>query len=353
MRHACPVTFRPLVAATVLPFVIFAAACARTSRYPLSDHHDGHRFFNPGMPMEKGFGDFIKWQWNRERHPWPELAQNTGRSDLLKANEVSSLAVTWVGHATMLVQLGRANVLTDPIFSERASPVSFAGPNRIRPPGLAYDELPPIHVVVVSHNHYDHLDLPTLRELDRRFRPLFVVPLGNKSLLEGEGIHRVCELDWWESVRVDEAGLTVNLVPSAHWSARGLGDRFEALWGSYFLRQDDGHTAYFAGDTGYSSHFAHVRDAYGAADVALLPIGAYEPRWFMKQQHMNPSDAVQAFLDLGARFAVPMHYATFRLADEGFDEPLDDLARAKASHAVGDAFAPLAVGGTFRVPKSP
>lgn len=186
MRHACPVTFRPLVAATVLPLAIFAAACARTSRYPLSDHHDGHRFFNPGMPMEKGFGDFIKWQWNRERHPWPELAQNTGRSDLLKANEVSSLAVTWVGHATMLVQLGRANVLTDPIFSERASPVSFAGPKRIRPPGLAYDELPPIHVVVVSHNHYDHLDLPTLRELDRRFRPLFVVPLGNKSLLEGE-----------------------------------------------------------------------------------------------------------------------------------------------------------------------
>jgi L-ascorbate metabolism protein UlaG (beta-lactamase superfamily) len=352
--HRSRVTKRPRTFAAWSPLLVtLATSCTPMPRYRITPHHDGQRFSNPGVATDKGFGDLIRWQMNRDRRPWPDAVVNTAKADLLRPNEVSGIAVTWVGHATMLVQLGRANVLTDPIFSERASPVSFAGPKRVRPPGLAYDELPPIHAVVVSHNHYDHMDLATLRELERRFRPVFVVPLGNRQLLEGEGLGRVRELDWWESTRVDEAGLTVHLAPSLHWSARGLGDRREALWGSYFLRADDGHTAYFAGDTGYHDHFRQIREKLGSPDVALLPIGAYEPRWFMKDHHMNPSDAVRAFLDLEARTAVPMHYATFRLTDEGIDEPLDALRQAKSASGVGDVFAPVAVGGTFRVPKAP
>jgi L-ascorbate metabolism protein UlaG (beta-lactamase superfamily) len=329
------------------------SACVQAPRYPFSGHYDGERFVNPGHETDKSLGDLLRWQWTRTRGPWPEHVENVGRARLLALGDADPIAATWIGHAAALVQIGPANVLTDPVFSERCSPVSWAGPKRVRAPGLSYDELPPIHAVVVSHGHYDHLDLPSLRELHRRFRPLVVVPLGHGDLLRAEGLDRVVELDWWGSVRVPAVGLVIHLAPSLHWSARGLFDRREALWGSFFLQGDSGYSAYFAGDTGYGSHFAEARARFGAPDLALLPIGAYAPRWFMSGHHMDPADAVQAFLDLGARAALPLHYATFPVADDGFDEPLRDLAAAKGARGVGEAFAPVEVGATLRLPPRP
>lgn len=319
-------------------------------RYAVSDHFDGKKFFNPGVDNTKGFGSVLKWMMTRTQRPWPEKVENQAVPRLLNPGGPAELGATWIGHATVLLQFGDRNLLTDPVFSERASPVSFAGPTRIRPPGLSYEQLPAIHAVLVSHNHYDHLDLPSLKELNRRFSPLFVVPLGNAEILREQGITNVRELDWWESLDLPgNPAVTITLTPSLHWSSRGPGDRNEALWGAYFIRSVAGRSAYFAGDTGYRDHFRRTRERLGAPDLALLPIGAYEPRWFMKENHMNPDEAVRAHLDLGAAQSIPMHYATFRLTDEGYDEPLQALRTALGAHGVdAERFPVLEVGGSWK-----
>jgi L-ascorbate metabolism protein UlaG (beta-lactamase superfamily) len=288
----------------------------------VSDHHDGKRFFNPwGANNSKSLLDVMKWKLSSVPRPWPEPpVANTARPRVVRPGEASSLHVTYVGHATVLLQDSALTVLTDPHLGARASPVGFAGPERFRAPGVALDELPSLHYVVISHNHYDHLDLPTLVRLDARFHPRFVVPLGNAKLLRDEGIADVVELDWWESIG------PVRLVPAQHWSARGLDDRNEALWGGYVIELS-GRKVFFAGDTGYGPHFRWIRERCGDMDVSLLPIGAYEPRWFMKDQHMNPADAVLAHLDLGSRQSFAIHFETFRLTDEGFGEPRLELRR--------------------------
>lgn len=319
----------------------------------MSGHFDGERFHNldRSKTIKKGFGQVLKWRFSdRPMGPWPKRAENAHRPSLPRSLGAGEICVTGINHATDLIQFSGLSVLTDPIFSERASPLSWIGPRRVRPPGLAFDELPPIDAVLVSHNHYDHMDLRTLRRLDRRHRPRFVVPLGNARLLASAGIERVVELDWWqEAVLGDDARAT--LVPVQHWSGRGLFDRRRALWGGFHLRRGAA-TAFFAGDTGYGEHFKMIRERLGAPELSLLPIGAYEPRWFMKDQHVNPDEAVRAHLDLGSRLSAGMHFGTFRLTDEGMDDPVTALAESRRAHGVADtAFPALHNGLTVRLGK--
>ena len=276
-------------------------------------YKDG-KFVSPWGQIDKPFSDFLRWQFTREQPQWPEWVDHVGGVSLSEVSD-NDVAVTYINHATMLIRMNGVNMLTDPIYSERASPVGFLGPKRVHAPGIAFDALPRIDVVMISHNHYDHLDLPTLKKLAERDQPQFLVGLGNEELLRGEDIERVRPLDWGESVFL--RGVKISFVPSQHWSARGVLDHHKTLWGSYVIN-DKIHRVYFAGDTGYTEHFRHIGESYGPFDIALLPIGAYEPRWFMKEQHLNPDEAVKAQIDLRAQVSIAMHFDTFQLADEAY-----------------------------------
>ncbi|MFI5347902.1 MAG: MBL fold metallo-hydrolase [Elusimicrobiota bacterium] len=317
--------------------------------YPVSDHFDGETFYNldRSKTVKKTFRDFLKWRFTpRPRGYWPARADNPFSPELPRSLGAAALAVTGINHATDLIQFQGLNILTDPVFSERVSPVSWIGPRRVRPPGLAFDALPRIDVVLVSHNHYDHMDLPTLVRLHRRDRPRFIVPLGNARILSG--IEGVVELDWWQVAVVGDDS-SVTLVPVQHWSGRSLFDRRRALWGGFFIRRGSA-SVFFAGDTGYGEHFAMIRDRLGPPDLSLLPIGAYEPRWFMKDQHINPDEAVRAHLDLGSRRSVGMHFGTFRLTDEGIDDPVTALAESRRVRSVPEEdFLALHNGLTVRL----
>lgn len=257
------------------------------------------------------------------------------------------MIVTFVGHATFLIQTGVANVLIDPVYSDRASPFTFAGPRRVRQPGVAFDDLPSISVVLLSHNHYDHCDLPTLQGLDRRFHPLVVTPLNNGPLLKSAGLRRIEELDWWQAAATTP--LRITLTPAQHFSARSPFDRNRALWGGFVISAG-GRRIFFAGDTGYGPHFHEVRERAGPIDLALLPIGAYEPRWFMKDVHMNPAEAVQAHLDLDARQSIGMHFGTFHLTPEAIADPVTALEEALlARHVPTARFRTLDVGESLRL----
>ena len=290
--------------------------------YPESDHFDGHKFHMPnGNDDLKSFWQVLKWKLTADTQEWPELVPNKNYP-LRPLTPVEKVNATFINHATFLLQLPGVNVLTDPVYSERVSPFTFMGPKRAREPGIPFDTLPKIDVVVISHNHYDHLDIETLKRIDSRFHPLFLVPLGDEKLLLKEGIQNVKALDWWEEVRVKDVKFT--FTPSQHWSARHLWDKNECLWGSFMI--DSGAVKiYHAGDTGYGPHFLDIKSRLGAPDLALLPIGAYKPRWFMKHYHMDPEDAVKAHIDLGAARSIAMHFGTFQLTDEGIDEPTRDL----------------------------
>jgi L-ascorbate metabolism protein UlaG (beta-lactamase superfamily) len=230
------------------------------------------------------------------------------------------------------------NILTDPVWSERASPVSFLGPRRHRLPGIEFDRLPPIHAVLLSHNHYDHLDLPTLRRLAAsRQQPIFVAPLGLDRYLESRGITPARQLDWGDSLAVP--GATIHAVPAIHFSGRSPFDRNQTLWSGYVIQSAFG-TIYFAGDTGFGPHFAWIRDRFGAPRLALLPIGAYEPRWFMSPVHMNPEEALEAHRILGATTSIAIHHGTFQLADEAIDAPRRRLLACEG----GDSFRVLENG---------
>lgn len=318
-----------------------------------SDHFDGKRFRNlDGVPAGGSLRDVLRWKlFGGAIPPWPDAPrEDVVTPDLPEQVADGKVAATFVGHSTFLLQLpGGLNLLTDPVWSERVSPVPFAGPRRVRPAAVAFEALPTIHAVLVSHGHYDHLDVSTLRRLDQRFAPLFISGLGNRDFLLGKGLRRVAELDWWQEHALDEAfggqQWTVTFTPAQHWSARSFTKRNTTLWGGFWLQgaTGGGPRVYFAGDSGLGSNFALVRARLGAPDLAFLPIGAYEPRWFMQIQHMNPKDAVQAHLTLGPKRSVGMHFGTFRLTDEGIDEPAKKLAESLRAYGVAAA--------DFRVPK--
>jgi L-ascorbate metabolism protein UlaG (beta-lactamase superfamily) len=246
------------------------------------------------------------------------------------------VTLTLIGHSTVLIQTGGIAILTDPVFTSHAGPLGRLGPKRVRPPSHAVAELPRVDVVLVSHNHYDHLQPRSLRDLEARFHPLIVTTLGNRRFLQRLGLPNVVELDWWDRVRIP--GGEATCTPAQHFSARGMRDRNRTLWGGFALTVGE-TTIYFVGDTGCSQVFQEIRRRLPRIDVALVPIGAYEPRWFMSPVHVNPEEAVRIHLDTGARTSVAMHFGTFKLTDEGIDEPAERLALARAAAGLRpDAF---------------
>ena len=298
----------------------------KRSSYPLSDHCDGRGFFNPGGPSLPGLAEIFRWQRTRQAAAWPKHIPLQS-SPLPAVPEADQVSVVWIGHASFLLQCAGMNVLLDPVFSERCGPFGLFGPKRVHAPGVLLSRLPPIDVVLVSHDHYDHCDLPALRQIARSHDPLAIAPLGNASLLSRAGLRQVVELDWWESTTVSQR-LTVTLTPSQHWSNRLTGRRCARLWGGFHLRFAS-RSAHFVGDTGYNAqHYRNIRTRLGPPHLAMIPIGAYEPRWFMRGQHCNPAEAVQIHRDLEAQLSVAMHWGTFQLTDEGRDAPPRALAAA-------------------------
>jgi L-ascorbate metabolism protein UlaG (beta-lactamase superfamily) len=299
---------------------------------PDSEHFAGGRFRNPGPDERHGFLDFIRWRLTSRPGAWKEWTDSPPGDTPPRAVGGGRLRVTFVGHATVLVQMDGLNILTDPVWSERASPLTWAGPKRARPPGIRFEDLPPIDVVLISHNHYDHLDVSTLRRLRDEHRPRFIVPLGNGALLESEGVEGATELDWWQDTNVGE-GVRAVCVPAKHFSGRGLRDRDRTLWCGYVIEGPSG-AVYFAGDTAAGSHFAEVRERFGGVRLALLPIGAFLPRWFMRPVHVSPEEAVAAHETLGAVTSVAIHFGTFPLGDDGETEAVEGLGRALTNRGV-------------------
>ncbi len=292
---------------------------------PPDERFDGRRFANLEGVDHVGPGELLRWLTNRERGPWERRPAEPAPPPPERVDS-GAVRVTFVGHATCLVQLDGLNVLTDPVWAERLGPApSLAGPRRFRPPGVSFDALPPIDLVLLSHNHYDHLCEPTMRRLAERDQPAVVTGLGNAVLLSRMGIEEAIELDWWEEVEV--RGARVAFVPTKHFSGRGLTDRDATLWGGHVLELPSGRV-YFGGDTGMGRHFVETRERYGAPDVALLPIGAFRPTWFMSRVHVSPEEAVVASEQLEARVNVAIHHGTFALADDGQDEPGELLQAA-------------------------
>ena len=311
-----------------------------TNRYyagPVSDHFDGLRFFNPcGIPPGT-LRDVIKWQTSEGMVRWerPVPAPPPAKPEA----RVADLRVTMIGHASLLVQAGGRNVLLDPVLSPRASPLPLGDPLRFNPPGVAFEDLPPIDLVLVSHNHYDHLDTTTLRRLVEVHDPAIVTPLGNDTIIrEAAPTARVTAHDWGEAT--EAAGLRIALEPAHHWSARGLNDRRKALWAAFVVEAAGGTPAfgriYHVGDTGYHSgiNYRAAADRYDGFRLAILPIGAYAPRWFMAPQHQDPDEALAGFLECGAEHMVPHHWGTFQLTSEPWDEPPAKLRAAMAREDV-------------------
>ena len=330
----------------ILPVLssILLMSCSVNPHYdPAKAHHTKSGFKNVYYEDDKGFWDFIKWRWEKLFKDIPgaeayHFEIDTKNHDILKANtEKSTLA--WIGHATFLIQFSGLNILTDPQFSERASPVSWAGPKRVVPPGLSVEELPDIDAVVISHDHYDSLDLASVIALSKHNiqRPLtFIVPLGMKNWfdeLELESI-TVVELDWTESYTIHNVTFTAE--PVQHWSKRTLFDTNERLWASWVIENND-NRIFFAGDSGYVKHFKEIGKKYGNFQLALIPIGAYEPRWFMKSHHVNPEEAVKIHKDLYSEYSVAMHWGTFILTDEPLDEPPVKLKEALKIYQISES----------------
>lgn len=319
-----------------------AIGCTAAVRYvgPPSDHFDGKRFRNLGPFAERGLGDLLRWKLSGPRAtPWPAFV-NVPLAAPPPRRVQGGVRVTFVNHATVLIQLGGVNVLTDPVWSERVGPTSVIGQRRHKPAGVRFEDLPPIDVVLISHNHYDHLDMPTLKRLQRRDGPLVLAGLGTAALLKGHGIARAEDMDWWQERQVGPKGQTgemgavrVTFAPAQHWSTRVGLDRNYNLWGSFYLVAG-AERVYFAGDTGPGPHFQMIRDRLGTPTLALLPIGAYLPRWFMQPQHIDPAEAVAAHLLLGARRSVAIHWGTFRQADEGMVDPVVALRAALQARGV-------------------
>jgi L-ascorbate metabolism protein UlaG (beta-lactamase superfamily) len=312
---------------------------------PISDHFNGKTFINPGGVKAKGGLEVFKWMLNRQRMPWKEdLKERYGQHPL--GHFKGGIRITFVNHSTFLIQVDGVNILTDPVWSTRVSPYRWIGPKRMRLPGIKLEQLPKIHMVLLTHNHYDHLDLETMRTIFGAHHPRIVAPLGVKALLDCEYLSGALEVDWWQEIRTD--GLTVCPVPAQHFSGRGLFDRDRTLWCGYVLKTGSGNI-YFAGDTGYNEvTFKEIGAKCGPFKVSLLPIGAYKPGWFMAPIHVSPEESVKIHTDLKSPLSVAMHFGTFPLADDGSDDPVRDLKNAIDERRIPDSeFVVLKEGEPF------
>ena len=310
---------------------------------PLSDHFNGKTFFQPHHRGSGRWRDLWRWKMTAKPAPWPAHVSLVPQPPPPSPRD-STVVATWIGHASFLLQTAHANILIDPVFAERASPFQWIGPRRAHPPGISFANLPRIDVVLLSHDHYDHCDTETLRRLAKAYAPVFVAPLRHRDLLSGAGATKIVELDWWDAHAL-ESGISVTLTPSKHWSNRLGTPVNHRLWGGFYLNIGL-RRAWFVGDSGYDAElFREVRRRCEAPDLAWVPIGAYEPRWFMAPMHMNPVEAVQLHREVGARVSVGMHWGTFQLTDEGREEPVKELEVARKAAGVGaEAFRVLEPG---------
>lgn len=293
-----------------------------TSEPRFPKHYDGKLFYNPDARQAPGLLVALRWKLTSRPEPSPSFISDVGQSIPPRRVEGSALRTTLVNHSTVLLQQRGSNILTDPIWSERAGPLTWIGPRRRRRPGVSWEDLPPIDAVLISHNHYDHLDLPTLHRLAARRDSTFIVPAGAGRLLRSENIGPARELDWGESLPLP--GFTIHCVPALHFSSRGIFDRNMTLWCGYMIECQE-RFVYFAGDTAFGRHFGQIREKFGSPRLALLPIGAYEPRWFMSPVHMAPEEAVRAHEILAAQTSIAIHHGTFQLSDESIDAPKKQL----------------------------
>ncbi len=315
---------------------------------PPSDHFDGTRFFNPGQPStDRGLRAILRWKLAGAAAKWPKSVPVTPARPEAR---VDGLCVTMVGHASLLIQAAGVNILTDPVWSERASPFRRVGPTRVTAPGIAFADLPPIDVVLLSHAHYDHLDVDTLRRLQAAHDPLMAMPLGNDAIVRAAVPAARCVTgDWWDRLDLGN-GIATTLTPANHWSNRWPSDTRMTLWSGHYLESRAG-SIWFVGDTGYGDGliFGEVRERLGSPNLALIPIGAYAPRWFMAAQHVDPADAVRIFNDVGAGRALGIHWGTFHLTDEAREEPVGELATAlRAASIAPERFVAAEAGSVYR-----
>jgi L-ascorbate metabolism protein UlaG (beta-lactamase superfamily) len=305
---------------------------------PKSDHYNGVNFFNPGGVAPRKLSEVLKWQWQGGKAKWPSQYPSPfdGAKPAPRVLE-ENITITMIGHATLLVQVAGLNFITDPVFVERASPVQFAGPRRVNPPGVRFEDLPPIDYVLLSHNHYDHLDLETIDRLVREHDAEIICPLGNDTIVADRNERARFVTGDWGDVRDLKNECRVHFEPAHHWSARGVKDRRMALWAAFVLETPQGKI-YHVGDTGFHEgiNYRALAEKHGEMRVSILPIGAYEPRWFMKGQHQNPDEAVQGHLLCNSQTTIAHHWGTFQLTNEAIEAPVKALAEAKVKHGLAD-----------------
>jgi L-ascorbate metabolism protein UlaG (beta-lactamase superfamily) len=317
---------------------------------PVSDHFDGEYFYNSADGALRGTGSVLRWMLNRKPGPWRKwIDEPPGAPPLERVP--AGIRATFIGHSTLLIQMDGINILCDPIWSMRASPFSWIGPRRHRAPGIRFEDLPPIDIVLQSHDHYDHFDVPTQKRIEAQWHPKVVVPLGVRARFEKHNIapaEPISELDWWQSVSLAE-NLKITSVPARHFSGRGLRDRNKTLWCGYVI-EGPSSVVYFAGDTGYGSHFQEIRQRFPEIRLAFVPIGAYLPQWFMAPVHLSPVDAVRAHEEVGAATSIGIHFGTFRLADDGEDQPVRELHEALDARKQSSRFWILSAGEGRDIP---
>ncbi len=303
---------------------------------PVSPHFDGKKFRNPSGRDAKGFGAVFKYARERKPDKWQKNYETFVRTEPVPPVDENDIQYTFVNHSTFLIQHKGMNILTDPIWSERCSPFQFMGPSRMRPPGLAFEALPRIDLVLVSHNHYDHLDANTIKRIVKKWNPVFVAPLGVSSILKKWGCQQVIELDWWASTQI--AGLNIKATPANHFSSRGIFDQNTSLWAGFII-QSDSHKIYYTGDSGYSDIFKTIGEREGPFDLSFIPIGAYIPEWFMSPIHVSPNEAVQIHQDVRSQQSVAMHFGTFPLADDNMERSTSVLKKElEVQHIAAEKF---------------
>ncbi|MFC5412115.1 MBL fold metallo-hydrolase [Larkinella bovis] len=331
----------PKILLGLLLFVVVAFAIILTIGYlisapryqgPVSDHFDGKQFYNYNGVKAKGLGEALQWMLSgRDKKPWPPFRNLPPGPPPPARVAGSQLRVTFVNHSTVLLQFDSLNVLTDPVWYNRTSPYQWIGPERNRPPGIRFDDVPKIDILLISHNHWDHLDIKTVRQLCQRDQPKIYCPLGVKVFLEAQGCRNVTEMDWHGSLAYN-TGTTIHCVPAQHFSGRGMFDRDATLWCGFIVDNKTAGKLYFVGDTGYGSFFRKTGEHYGPMRLSLIPIGAFQPTWFMSPIHCSPAEAVQIHKDIQSQQSVAIHYGTFPLADDSLPEPVEELQQALRNH---------------------